>query len=155
MEPRNVINPTTATATVKPGHIVEYTNVQSLGKSYQPKVQPNSTAGSYNKLVMIALEDALQGKTTDDAYASGQPAQVWIPRRGDRGYVRLANGQNVTQGTSILTPTTDGTFIAYVEALSAAALERWPVCVCLESVDMSSSSGADPTADGWTLVEFL
>jgi len=46
--------------------------------------------------VMIASIDALQGKTLDDAYASGALVPYFIPKAGDVVLLRLADEQNIT-----------------------------------------------------------
>lgn len=52
--------------------------------------------------VNIALEDALQGKTIDDAYASGELVRFAQPRRGDVVLLLLEAGQNVQDGTKLV-----------------------------------------------------
>ena len=36
---------------------------------------------------MVVKEDELQGGTINDSISADAPAQVWIPQRGDEGYV--------------------------------------------------------------------
>jgi hypothetical protein len=78
-----------AYGTILPGQLVELT---SAGK-----VQKHSGAGK-TALVMVAIEDALQGKAIDEAYASGDKVRVWIPQRGDMAYLLLADEDSVSIG---------------------------------------------------------
>ena len=57
------------------------------------KVEPG-----YGGLLMVALEDELQGGGIDDTYAAGQPVQVWIPYRGDMFYAIPSGTTNPVAG---------------------------------------------------------
>lgn len=52
--------------------------------------------------VNIAIEDALQGKTIDDVYAINDLVRFVIPVRGDVVLGILAPGQNVQDGTKLV-----------------------------------------------------
>lgn len=78
-----------AAATIYPGCLVQ---LDSAGK-----VAVHSTAGG-NALPMFAIEDALQGKSIDDNYATGDRVRCWIPTRGDVVYGILADGQTIAKG---------------------------------------------------------
>src|SRR3990170_5430115 len=87
-----------------------------------------------NCIPMFALEDALQGKDIDDAYASGDPVRVWIPGRGDEVYAIAEDGHNYTIGTFVesngsgyMQPFTSGKAVGYV----------------CEAIDLSGSSGEE------------
>ncbi len=78
-----------AAAALSPGQLLELT---STGK-----VQKHSGAGK-TALVMFAVEDELQGKGINDAYAAGDVVQVWVPTRGDIAYAKLADEEKVIIG---------------------------------------------------------
>lgn len=142
----DVIEEIGATAVaITPGYLLELT---SAGK-----VQAHATAGG-NVLPMFALEDELQGKGIDDAYAASDNVQVWVPYRGDMVYALLNDGENVAIGDFLesagngklrkhvkdsfeVESTGDtGTYVNYAESI---------VGVATEAVDMSDSTGADPS----------
>ena len=70
----DVIEEFVAGAAITPGMLV------ALNAS--GAVIPHGEAAG-NAIPMFALEDELQGKTIDDAYAAGDPVQVWVAGRGD------------------------------------------------------------------------
>lgn len=126
--------------TITPGHLVQITS-GSL-------VQKHADAAK-NVFPLFAVEDELQGKSIDDAYAASTPVQVWVPGRGDIVYALLKNGENVVIG-DFLESAGDGTLQKHVPdvdnstdigTIYSAAI----VGVALEAVDMSGSSGADPS----------
>lgn len=130
-----------AVAGITPGHLVEFT---SAGK-----VQVHSSAGG-NAAKMVALEDELQGKTISDAYVAADKVQVWHLLPGEEFYGLLKNGESVAVG-DLLESAGDGTLQKYVAdavASSAATATIYPlqiVGMALEAVDMSGSSGVDPS----------
>jgi len=78
------------------------------------KVVPHGEAAG-NAIPMFALEDELQGKTIDidDAYAAGDPVQVWVAGRGDivnaiAGAQIAAGDFLVSDGTGKLKPAGSG-----------------------------------------------
>ena len=71
--------------TITPGMVVK---VNASGK-----VEPG-----YGGLLMVALEDELQGGGIDDTYAAGQPVQVWIPYRGDMFYAIPSDTTDLVAG---------------------------------------------------------
>jgi hypothetical protein len=82
-----------AGATIMPGMLI------ALNSSAVYVPHPTADGGSE---VCIALEDALQGRTIDDAYASGELVRFIIPVRGDVVLALLEAGQNVTDGTKLV-----------------------------------------------------
>jgi len=136
----DVIDEFIAAARITPGHLLQITN---LGK-----VVVHATAGG-NVTPIIALEDELWGKTIDDAFVSGDPVQVWTAQRGEVAYMLLANGQNAAIG-DYLESAGDGTLQVHVADVDSAAdvttiYGNQLVGIALEAVDMSGSSGADPS----------
>jgi len=65
----------TAGAAITPGHLVEFSAVST--------VQVHSSAGGDVNGFYIALEDQAQGKSTTDAYASGDVVLVQAMQRGE------------------------------------------------------------------------
>ena len=86
-------------------------------------VIPHGTAAG-NAIPMFALEDELQGKTIDDAYAKGSPVQVWVAGRGDivnaiAGDTITAGDFLVSAGNGTLKPAGSGTTAIIGQAISA------------------------------------
>ena len=135
----DIIEEWIANAAITPGHLVEVIN-----SSGSPKVRVHATAGG-NAIPMFALEDELQGNGIDTAYATAAPVQVWIAGRGDEVYALLANGQTVVVG-DFLESAGDGTLQKHAtDSAGVGTLSLQIVAIALESVDMSDSSGADPS----------
>lgn len=136
----DVIEEFVANAAITPGHLVE---VMSTGK-----VRVHATAGG-NVLPMFALEDELQGKGIDDAYAANAPVQVWIPNRGDIVNCLLKDGQNVAIG-DFLESAGDGTVQKHTADVTdsddaTTVLGNQIIGVAVTAVNMSGSSAADPS----------
>lgn len=85
----DVIEEKVAAAAIIPGMLLELTNVG--------QVQAHSVAGG-NALIRFALEDEMQGKGINDAYAAPDQVQVWIPYRGDIVQAILADTNDVDIG---------------------------------------------------------
>jgi hypothetical protein len=108
-------------------------------------VAVHSTAGGA-VIPMFALEDELQGKGVDDNYASGAKVQCWYPYRGDQVYALLADGETAVVG-SLLESNGDGYLKVY--AADSAGVAEAPLSIvaqATEALDMSDSSGADPSS---------
>lgn len=123
-----------AAAAITPGMLVELTSAGT--------VQAHSNAGQ-PCAKQFAIEDALQGKEIDDAFATGDVVRVWTAQSGDEVYAILADGENASIG-SFLESDGDGALRVYA-ADSAGAVE-YPasiVGVCIEAVNLSDSSGAE------------
>ena len=112
-------------AAFHPGHLLELTTAD--------KVQKHSSQNGVVTPPMFAIEDNLQGKTIDDAYATTGRAQVWIPQRGEEVYAVLADGQNVSVG-STLASNGDGTLKTHTSNI---------IAVAIEALDLSDSSGGE------------
>ena len=82
--------------TIAPGMVVKLTA--------NGEVEPGGSA-----LLMVALEDELQGKGIDDAYVAGDPVQVWIHYRGD---IFNGIGSGLTVGTFVEADT-DGKLVTH------------------------------------------
>lgn len=130
----NIFEEYAANAAITPGHLIEVISTD--------KVQVHAT-GDGNALPMFAIEDDLQGKTIDQAYAAGDRVQVWIPQRGDQVNAILHDEEAVVIG-DFLTSYGDGTLKKYDVAASGAIIESPAliVGVALAALDLSSSSAA-------------
>jgi hypothetical protein len=87
---------------------------------------------------LIALEDDLEGKGIDDAYAEGDPVKCWTPYRGDQFYGILADGEHVAVGDFL---ESDGA------GLLQKATSGHAVGIAQEHLDLSgsdSSAAPDP-----------
>ena len=116
-----------AASAITPGHLVE---LDSDGD-----VLPHSSAAGA-AMKQFAIEGALQGNGITDAYAAEDPVRVWTPQPGDEVYALLADGETAVIG-DFLESAGDGTLAVY----SAGVI----VAQATEAVDMSLSSGEDPT----------
>jgi len=85
----DVIEEFVAADEIKPGMLVTL--------NADGKVIPHNLDGG-NAIPMFALEDELQGKTIDDAYAADDPVQVWIAGRGDIVYALANSGVTINVG---------------------------------------------------------
>jgi len=132
----DVVNEFTATAVaITPGMLLELTS--------DGLVQAHSTEGG-PVLPMFALEDELQGKGITDNYAVSAKIQVWTAVRGEEVYALLADGEDVAVGDFLVSDGT-GKLKAATADSSAVVVEEFPIAIALEAVDMSGSSGADPS----------
>lgn len=127
----DVIEEYVASEALYPGYLLEF---EAAGT-----VKKHSSASTLKFPVMFAVEDELQGKSIDDAYAVGDPVQVWIPYRGDEVYAILADGETVVKGGP-LESNADGTLKAGSSGVTVA--------IALEALDLSGSdSSAAPSYD--------
>lgn len=123
-----------ANAALKPGHLIE---LMSTGK-----VQKHANAG-YDAVPMFAIEDNLQGKGIDDEYAASSIVQYVVLKSGDEVLGWLKNGETIVKGDMLVSDGA-GQFQKHIVE-SAATTEQNVVAMALEAVDMSDSSGADPS----------
>ena len=98
---------------------------------------------------MIALEDALQGNTITDAYASGDVVTLLHALPGDEAYVMIAAGETITIGEQLISAG-DGTLKA-LDNVSSGITVYQVIAVAIAAVDLSAS-GAVATR---TAVRFL
>jgi len=132
----DVVEEYEANAAITPGMLIE---IMSTGK-----VRAHANTGQ-TALPMFALEDELQGNGIADAYASGDRVQAWVASRGEIVYALLANGETAVIG-SFLESNGDGYLKVY--SADSAGVVEYPSSIvgqALEAVDMSGSSGADPS----------
>lgn len=113
-----------AAGAITPGHLIA---LDANGK-----VVVNADAGDECER-LFAVEDALQGKGIDDAYAVDDPVSFVVAQRGEVIYALLADGEDVETG-DFLTSNGDGT-------LKAAGSDT-PLAVALDTLDLSESSNS-------------
>ena len=138
----NVIEEYVAAAAILPGELIE---LNAAGT-----VQPHSTAGG-NQIQMFALEDELQGKGIDDAYAIGDKVQCWIPTRGDQVYAILADGNDVAIGDFLESNGAGELQLHTPDPGSGGEVEYANpiVAISLEDIDTSGSSGEESSEGGY------
>ena len=131
-----VRNEAKANATITPGHLVE---LMSTGK-----VRAHATAGGSAEKA-FAVEDDLRGNDIADNYSANNIVQYNIMSPGDEVYALLANGETAVIGSK-LESNGDGTMRVVDADTSAGTIGVQSIIgVALEAVDMSDSSGADPS----------
>lgn len=79
----DIVEDLVAAAAITPGHVVELTSAGT--------VQANSQTDGHFP-TMVALEDELQGRSTQDEYAEGDPVQVWYVQPGEEFAAVIASG---------------------------------------------------------------
>lgn len=131
----DVINEYPAGGAINPGMLVSITATGT--------VLANSEAGGVCEK-LFALEDELQGRTIDDAFKQGEPIQCWNAVTGEEVYAWLADGEDAQQG-DILVSAGNGALEVGAGVSTAVDLFQYPIAIALEAVDMSSSTGADPS----------
>lgn len=131
----DVVNEYNAGTAITPGMLIE---VAADGD-----VDPQNVAGGVCEK-MFALEDELQGRTIDTAYAVTDPVQCWIALPGEEVLAWLANGEDVAIGEKLVAAG-GGALKAATADSSAVVTEEHVIAVAMEAIDMSGSSGVDPT----------
>jgi len=132
----DIIEEYEAAGTITPGMLIA---LNSDGK-----VVAHANAGKFAEKI-FALENELEGESISDTYASGDQVQCWVAGRGDQAYALLADGESVSIGDA-LESHGDGYLQASVaETASGITYPDSVVGVALEAVDMSGSSGEDPS----------
>lgn len=90
-----------AAGAIKPGHLIQ------MSADAQTVVVHATDGGQ--TAPWFAKEDALQGNTIDDAYASGDLVPYHMAQKGDRIYARVAAGSAAIVEGDPLTSDGDGT----------------------------------------------
>ena len=110
-------------------------------------VDKNAVAGGICEK-MFAVEDELQGRTIDTDYDAADPVQCWLATPGEEVLAWLANGEDVAIGDKLVS-NGDGQLKEYtadVYVSSDVDTVEYPIAVVIKAaVDMSGSSGVDPT----------
>ena len=121
-----------AVAAISPGHLIEE---DSAGE-----FQVHSTEGGY-AMRLVAVEDALQGDTIDDAYAADDLVSGNVELPGNEVQMYLAAGENVAIGDNLISAG-DGTLIANGSEASGVTV-RQLIAVAREAKDLSGSGAVD------------
>jgi hypothetical protein len=127
-------------AAITPGMLVEESSTGTLAA---PFVQVHSVADG-NAMPKFAIEDESQGKDIDDDYAINTKVQVRTANRGDWVYALLADGETAVIGSQLVS-NGDGYLKVHVPDDSGSIQIEAVVAKAKEAVDMSGSSGADPS----------
>jgi F0F1-type ATP synthase membrane subunit c/vacuolar-type H+-ATPase subunit K len=90
-----------ANAALSPGHLL---TINSSGECLK------HAAAGQRVPVIVAVENALAGKTINDAFASGDRVPVVVGSKGDILQVRLQSGQSASRGDGLVSAG-DGTFL--------------------------------------------
>lgn len=117
-----------AAGAITPGMLIA--NQSTTDSGGRAKVAVHATAGGSSERA-FALEDALQGRTISDAYASGELVGYVLAEPGDVVYAWLAAGENVTPA-DFLSSNGDG-------RLQKATSDDVKIAVPLEALDLSDS----------------
>jgi hypothetical protein len=125
-----------ANAAITPGHLVQLMSTD--------KVRAHAAASGNALPKMFAVEDELQGKGIDSAYAQGDPVQIAICQPGDVIYALLYDGEKVDIGDA-LESQGDGTLRKVVADSTGIYYYNQIVGIAQEALDLTSSSGAEPT----------
>ena len=86
-----------ADAAILPGEAIEL----APDGNYDP-CQASQANAIKRRGLQIAIEDALQGKTVDDAYADGDRVFFYIPIPGDEIQVLVKSGENIDVGEKLV-----------------------------------------------------
>jgi hypothetical protein len=109
-----------------PGHLI----APRADGTYLPHTTAGAKTGS-----LFACEDSFQGKTINDAYASGDLIQIYVAEEGDVINAWLPVGQNVTPA-SYLTSNGDGT----LKVASGGDIKMFQP---LESINLTGSGASN------------
>jgi hypothetical protein len=126
-----------AEAAITPGFLIELTSSDT--------VQAHSTAGG-SAATLFALEDENQGNEIGDAYSADDIVLFGVFAPGMEVYALLADGEDIAIG-DLLESNGDG-YLREVDADASAGTigVQSIVGVALEALDMSGSSGEDPSS---------
>lgn len=137
-----------ASGVITPGEIVEFTSAAT------DTVVRHNSAGQNVVPLIVALEDGEQGKEIGDNYASADKLKVWFPTRGSIFFGLISNGQSVTKGGLVEsdgvgrldahTPDTESIGADSSGNITTIYTQQI-VGMTLDTVDMSTSSAADPS----------
>lgn len=143
-------------AGILPGHLIQLMSTGNF--RVHPNASQNVTPAKF------ALEDEMQGKTVDDAYAISTLVQVWTPSKGDWVRAILADGETIVINDAVESAG-DGTLQKYVADTvtdSSGQIETiYPnpiVGIAREALDLSNSSAAESsgiTGDQALLIEII
>ena len=105
------------TGTPKPGTMMQIdVSEAKVGGRFTYEVYAPGADGAKSGPVFILLEDSLQGKTMDTAYATGDRCFLYVPYPGDELNILVADvagtGDDHAVGDLVIPDNTTGKFIA-------------------------------------------
>lgn len=118
-----------------PGHLVEKYN-----DSGDAKLRVHQTQGGFAERA-VAVEDALQGREIDTAYAADERVTYKLFATGSVAYLYLKAGQNVALGDKLIS-NGDGTLIANGQEATGVSVEQI-VGQAEEALDLSATGAVD------------
>jgi hypothetical protein len=123
-----------ASGVVQPGMLVELTSATAS------TVRAHATEGGTAER-MFALEDALQGNTISDNYASGDLVALCLPLPGSSVFAIIKAGENISKGEKLVSAG-DGTLIAENTVASGTTVAQ-VIAVAKEALDLSASGAVN------------
>ena len=124
-----------AAGAIKPGHLLQLDS--------NLKVVVHATEGGYAERA-FAKEDALQGKTTADAYASGDQVFYSLAVPGSVVNAMIKAGQNIAKGDKLISAG-DGTLKEDTAITSGTTLKQI-IAYAVETKDLSASGAVNTLA---------
>ena len=141
--PKGVFLEGIISGTPKPGTCVTLTNTAEVGGrfTYEPY---NADADGNRRTVLVLIEDYLQGKTKEDAYANGDRCFLYAPCMGEELKMLLADvsgtGDTHAIGELLIVDDSTGKLIAttgspesepfqLLEALAAPTADTHALCM--------------------------
>ena len=105
-----------ASATIKPGHLVERFNNAGV-------IRWRVATADIDGTPSVALDHPMANKGVDDTYAVGDLVEVGIGHKGSKYWMLIASGQNVAAGV-VLGSAGDGTLKTGATVARFTALEN-------------------------------
>ena len=127
-----------AASAISPGMLVEF-----FGKA--GTLRAHATEGGQAPEAAFAIEDVLQGKTVDNAYAADDLVTYILPTKGACVNALLKDGYDYSIGMQLISGG-DGTLIPNGEEASAT-FGADVIAVCTENCDLSPSAGEDTLSE--------
>lgn len=121
-----------AAAALSPGHVLEKTSAN--------KYQKHTTEGGF-AAPLVALEDALQGKTVADAYSAADRVTAGYFKPGDMGQLILKAGETAVIGSNLVSGG-DGTVVVDTNVSSGTTVKK-VLAIAEEALDLSASGSSD------------
>lgn len=125
-----------ANAALSPGHLIE--------RLATGKVQKHATEGGRAER-SFAIEDALQGRTKDDAYAADDLVGFIVANGGDDVNALIKAGSTLEAGVTRLISAGDGTLIPVADASTTSVVDDI-IAVANESLDLTGTGDVDTHA---------
>ncbi len=117
-----------ASGVVSPGMLLEVTSTGA--------VKAHATEGGHSERA-VAVEDALQGNTTDDDYADGALVPYHLEQPGAEVQMLIAVGEDISVGDKLISDGL-GSLIAEASATSAGVVEQI-IAIAMEDIDLTDS----------------